>query len=144
MTNEEFMAITGATPREWLRMYRGGQAKEAAESDCLYCSAMSLLPPIKVFLDDNRNPSQIYAEAGSEWITVKTVPEAIMLLIEDNVSHLSLDNDLGEGQQEGYTLVNWMIRTDIWPTTAVYVHSHNIVRAKQMSEDITRHFRPEK
>lgn len=141
MTKEEFIAATGLTPREWLQSYRSGEIKESATADCLYCSAVGLLPPIKVFLDDNRMPSQIYND-GDGWVVVKTVPEAMMLLIEDNVSHLSLDNDLGDGQQEGYMLVNWMIHSGIWPSTEVYVHSHNVVRAKQMREDIVKYFRP--
>ena len=82
--------------------------------------------PIKVFLDDERIPSQIYGDgADDEWVLVSTVDEVKELLQNDSVSHLSLDNDLGLGIPEGHTLIPWMMDTGHWPTNELYVHSAN-------------------
>jgi hypothetical protein len=98
---------------------------------------------VKVFLDDMRIPSMVFGEqADKEWVTVATVEEVIALLLAGNVSHLSLDNDLGPGEPEGHTAVTWMIENNVWPTTAVYAHTGNIVRREQMRLDIACHFKP--
>ena len=89
---------------------------------------------IKVFLDDMRIPSDVYGDnADTEWTLVFNVEEVKELLKKGNVSHLSLDNDLGLDEPEGHTIVKWMIDNNIWPTEEIYVHSMNVVRATQMS-----------
>jgi hypothetical protein len=100
---------------------------------------------IKVFLDDIRTPCMVYGSgADAEWKTVRTAEEVMRLLETEIVSHLSLDNDLGEGMTEGFRVVRWMIEHDIWPTDEVYVHSENIVRGPEMRADVARYFHPKK
>lgn len=97
--------------------------------------------PIKVFLDDTRIPSEIYGDkADDEWVLVATVEEVIDALKNDNVSHLSLDNDLGIGNKEGHILIPWMMDNNVWPTEEVYVHSANPYWASRMKEDIKRYY----
>jgi hypothetical protein len=91
---------------------------------------------MKVFLDDNIN---IMPDG---WHYARTTKEVKALLLTGKVTHLSLDNDLGEDEPEGYTLVRWMIENGIWPSEDVFVHSRNVVRAKEMKEDIARYFSP--
>jgi hypothetical protein len=96
---------------------------------------------VKIFLDDTRVPSDIFGEgADFDWILVCDTEKVKEWLLAGNVSHLSLDNDLGIGIKEGYTIVNWMIENSIWPSEEVFVHSANIIRSKQMREDINRYF----
>lgn len=96
---------------------------------------------IKVFLDDMRIPSDVYGDnADTEWTLVFNVEEVKELLKKGNVSHLSLDNDLGLDEPEGHTIVKWMIDNNIWPTEEIYVHSMNVVRATQMRADINRYY----
>jgi hypothetical protein len=87
---------------------------------------------VKLWLDDLRP-----APEGWEW--VKTVSEAKLYLINRKVTHASLDNDLGEGVQEGRKLVLWMAEKDIWPTESCVPHSANPVAHKYMSEMIARY-----
>ena len=47
---------------------------------------------MKVYLDDERR-------TPDGWIGVKSVEECLELLNTKQVSHLSCDNDLGEGMQ---------------------------------------------
>jgi hypothetical protein len=58
---------------------------------------------MKVYLDDERT-------APEGWVQVKTPAQAIALLETGEVSHLSLDHDLGddEGIGTGYDVVLWM------------------------------------
>jgi hypothetical protein len=97
---------------------------------------------MKVFLDDIRCLSDIYGNlyTDEEWITVKTTADVFELLRTGEVTHLSLDNDLGLKEPEGHTVVRWMIENNIWPSKEVYVHSANVVRARQMREDIQRYY----
>lgn len=104
---------------------------------------MRILPwiNIKVFLDDERMPSQVYDwHDDFAWVVVRNIDAAKKLLLTRRVSHISLDNDLGDGQKEGHVLLYWMIENDIWPSEEVYVHSANIVRAPQMRADAKRWF----
>jgi hypothetical protein len=76
---------------------------------------------VKVFLDDTRVPSDIFGDgADQEWVLVSTIDKVKDFLLRGNVSHLSLDNDLGFGVEEGYKVVYWMIENDIWPTEVRY------------------------
>lgn len=94
---------------------------------------------INVFLDDLRVPGDVYKNPD-EWVLVGNVDEVISMLQKGNVSKLSLDNDLGIGQREGYEVVRWMIENDIWPLNDVFVHSANVVRSTEMKYDIDRYF----
>lgn len=95
---------------------------------------------IKIFLDDCRLPSHVYKTSDSDWVIVKTAEETIHYLSTGQVSHLSLDNDLGDDQPEGYTVVDWMIKYNIWPTDEVYVHSQNVVRRQYMISQIQKYY----
>lgn len=97
--------------------------------------------PLKVFLDDERIPSQIYGEgADDEWTLVTTIDEVKTLLTTEVVSHLSLDNDLGSEIEEGHLLLPWMMGSMKWPTEYFAVHSANSYWSKLMKEDINRYF----
>jgi len=97
--------------------------------------------PLKVFLDDVRIPSQIYgASADDEWVLVNTIDEVKELLSNNVVSHLSLDNDLGENLEEGHVLIPWMMNNMLWPTEELFVHSANPYWSNLMNEDIKRYF----
>lgn len=80
---------------------------------------------LKVWLDDVR-------PAPQGWHWVKTVEDAKIALQLGDVSHMSLDNDLGEGQTEGRKLVDWMEEHDLWPSEYCWVHSSNAVAAQYM------------
>jgi hypothetical protein len=96
---------------------------------------------LKVFLDDERTPSQIYGDgADNEWVTVSTVEEVFKLLKTGCVTHLSLDNDLGLDNGEGHTVIAWMIEHNHWPTEELFAHSSNPYWRKCMEEDIKRYY----
>jgi len=67
---------------------------------------------IRLWLDDERDPKDptIQKEFGAQGdeVWVKTVEEAISYLQNINVSHISFDNDLGEGNKEGHELATWI------------------------------------
>lgn len=90
---------------------------------------------MKVFLDDCRSPPD-------GWVLVKTVPEAQELLRTGVVEELSLDNDLGSEELEGYKLVDWMAESGFWPKKKPKVHSMNPVRNAYMRAVIERYFTP--
>lgn len=97
--------------------------------------------PLKVFLDDERIPSQIYGDgADKEWTLVSTIEEVQSLLLNGSVSHLSLDNDLGIDVKEGHLLLPWMMEHMKWPTEYLAVHSANPYWSKFMKEDIDRYY----
>ena len=58
---------------------------------------------IKVYLDDER-------PTPKGWIGVKTPSEVIKLLKTKNVTHVSLDHDLGDDKNigTGYDVLNWI------------------------------------
>lgn len=98
---------------------------------------------MKIFLDDERKPNHIYgAGADNEWVVVKTV-EALCNLIsnnKDSVTHVSLDNDLGVGQEEGHIALRWMIENNIWPSEELYAHTANIYWRIRMEDDIKHYY----
>jgi hypothetical protein len=114
---------------------------------------------VKLWLDDIRP-----APAGWRW--VKTVEEAQAFLVRGNVTHASLDHDLGACAEcmhgrtpeqwleehkfeqmpncdhfgTGYTLVCWMEKNDIWPSEMCVVHSRNPAGRLRMMQVITKKF----
>lgn len=82
-----------------------------------------------VYMDDERVTPE-------GWTRTYTVEETIALLETRTVTHLSLDNDLGEGLQEGYNVVNWLeeaVYFDMtFPIPEVTVHSANASRVQYM------------
>jgi hypothetical protein len=83
---------------------------------------------IKVYMDDER-------VTPTGWIRTYTVEQTIALLEARIVSHLSLDNDLGE-DLEGYFVIDWLeeaIYNDInFPLPEVTIHSANASRVQYM------------
>jgi hypothetical protein len=84
---------------------------------------------MKIYMDDAR-------ETPDGWTRTYTVEETITALLTRQVTHLSLDNDLGEGQPEGYKVIDWLEETvhgDMhFPMPEVYVHSSNASRVEYM------------
>ena len=67
---------------------------------------------IKLWLDDERDPSdpkikELFGSSGDE-VWVKKVEEAIVFLEKREVSSISFDNDLGDGNKEGRHLASWI------------------------------------
>jgi hypothetical protein len=96
---------------------------------------------MKVYLDDLR-PLDVAHSADDGWIKVMSVKEVITLLQTGMVTHLSLDNDLGDQDphNEGYQALNWIEEQvyigDFNPPEFIEVHSANSVRAIQMEKTI--------
>lgn len=88
----------------------------------------------KIYLDDERDTPVGY-------LRTYTVEETITLLKifannNINCSELSLDNDLGENQPEGYKVADWLeeqVLTNNFPVPdKLVVHSANPVASKKM------------
>jgi hypothetical protein len=84
---------------------------------------------MRIYMDDARTTPE-------GWTRTYTVEETIAFLDTRLVTHLSLDNDLGEGQQEGYKVLDWLeeqVFTDMsFPVPEVTVHSSNASRVEYM------------
>lgn len=84
---------------------------------------------MKIYLDDER----ITPEG---WVRAYTVEEVIEHLKTRQVTHLSLDNDLGDGLQEGYKVLDFMeeeVHNDMtFPIPEISVHSANSSRVQYM------------
>jgi hypothetical protein len=105
---------------------------------------------MKVWLDDMRP-----APAG--WWRSKTTDNVKRWLKTGNVTHLSLDHDLGldparfqeyqlsDGSNEvdfeitAYELVLWMAEHNIWPSDYIGIHSDNAVGCENMAATIDRY-----
>ncbi len=93
---------------------------------------------VNIYLDDNR-------DAPSCFIRTFTVPETIELLKKHkgNIGIVSLDNDLGEGLEEGKKVIDWIdeqFHTDpnfILPDE-IDVHSANGPAGEYMRKTIRR------
>lgn len=90
-----------------------------------------------MWLDDVRLPPD-------GWVWVKTVDEAMKLLLTGTVDHASLDHDLGgqpaeEGkpydwqEPDGTALVKRMIRENAFPNVDIIVHSVNSAAGPRMA-----------
>ncbi|MFT5679648.1 MAG: hypothetical protein ACI8RZ_000552 [Myxococcota bacterium] len=94
---------------------------------------------MRVWLDDLRDPTLAHIQAGygstGDEVWVKTVPEVMALLKTGQVRSISLDNDLGEGEVEGYA-VACFIEEAAWMGTLapleVFAHSDNSVANPRM------------
>ena len=86
---------------------------------------------MKIYMDDER-----MTPLG--WIRTYTVEETIEFLETRAVTHLSLDNDLGEGLQEGYKVLDFLEETvynDMtFPIPEVTIHSANASRVQYMQQ----------
>jgi len=89
---------------------------------------------MKIWLDDLH-------PAPDGWLWVKKTVLCMMWICSGNVTDISLDNDLGEGELEGYEILNWLekilleedrakqIKGEI-PT--IHIHTQNPVAAQKM------------
>ena len=91
---------------------------------------------MNLWLDDERNPRDY--DFPQDWVWVKTVEEAKRWISMGKIEIASLDNDLGEGQEEGRRLVLWMAEFEIWPKE-VRIHSANPVAWEYMTKMIERY-----
>jgi len=76
---------------------------------------------VKVFLDDVRTPPP-------GWVLTQSVGETIDLLLEEGVTHLSLDHDLGLVEETGYDVLLWLeeqVALHQFTPPALYIHSDN-------------------
>lgn len=105
---------------------------------------------MNIYLDDNRKgPSNEFdntQEGWENWVIVRSVENAKLLLKAGLVENLSLDHDLGIDADKielpnGSDLVKFMIGENCWPTGEITIHSQNLIAAQQMKADIDR-FRP--
>lgn len=84
---------------------------------------------MRIYMDDAR-------ETPNGWARTFTVEATIQLLETRTCTHLSLDNDLGDGQPEGYKVLDWLEETiynDVtFPMPEVTIHSSNASRVEYM------------
>jgi hypothetical protein len=90
--------------------------------------------PVRLYLDDVR-------EAPGGWVRTHTPEETIGLLQTGEVTHLSLDHDLGldteESERTGYSVLTWPeeeVALGRWrfPLPAITIHSANPVGRERM------------
>lgn len=96
---------------------------------------------LDIFMDDIRNLPDSYKEengCGSCWIIQRRVDDVVGLLKRGLVRDMSLDHDMGIGQDTGYDLLDWMERFDIWPKGRIDIHSANPVGAQRMNQVLQR------
>ena len=91
---------------------------------------------MKIYLDDIRN-------GPDGWKTVRNVFNLMDLLEQRDVTHLSLDHDMGENQRTGYDLLCWIERKvysgEMTEVPVLTIHSANPVgrdRMKMVIESI--------
>jgi hypothetical protein len=88
---------------------------------------------MKVFLDDLRPTPE-------GWHRTYTAAQTILLLKTRLVSELSLDNDLGDDQPEGYTVLDWLEEKvffdSTFPIPEIAIHSSNAARQEYMQRAI--------
>lgn len=87
---------------------------------------------MKLWLDDVR-------PAPEGWYWAKNVETAKAMLIRGEVTHLSLDHDLGEDCLSGYDLCKWMAENNLWPSEQITIHSMNPVGRDNMRAIINRY-----
>lgn len=88
---------------------------------------------IKVFLDDER-------ETPEGWTRTYGVETTITSLLTRQVTHLSLDNDLGseDPKTEGFNVLNWLEEQvyfdKTFPVPIITIHSANAGRTPMMRQ----------
>jgi hypothetical protein len=94
---------------------------------------------VKLWLDDERDPTNIFIKenfgSSGDEVWVKTVEEAKDIISKGNVSSISFDNDLGEGNTEGRELAKWIEEEAYFkriPKLQWRVHSMNNVAGPEI------------
>lgn len=83
------------------------------------------------------------------WTWVKTAAEAIKALATGTVVKASLDHDLtvqqtignDDGEDTGFTVVEWMRDNGVWPAGGTKVHSMNASGKARMEAIIAKYSR---
>ena len=91
---------------------------------------------MKLWLDDIRP-----APEGWTWhFHVDTMINDIKWLMNHNIEieMISLDNDLGEWEKEGYKVLDWLETLQIPVNFGIHIHSANPVAANRMRAVIKR------
>src|SRR5271154_4199089 len=88
---------------------------------------------MKIYLDDERATPE-------GWHRTTTVDETLELLKTKTITELSLDNDLGDGQDEGYKVLDVLEQIvyfdKSFPIPIITVHSANASRVEYMHRAI--------
>jgi hypothetical protein len=88
---------------------------------------------MKVWLDDMR-------KAPKDWVHAKTAQEAIDLISRGGVEEISLDNDLGLRQPEGYLVLDYieyqLANHLVMPPKVIHIHTGNPVAAARMRQTL--------
>ncbi|MCF6136298.1 cyclic-phosphate processing receiver domain-containing protein [Pseudalkalibacillus berkeleyi] len=79
---------------------------------------------INVFLDDVR-------PAPEEYVLASDMEECVKLLKEQDIQHLSLDHDLENKIRNGFMIVEYMVKHQLFAET-ITVHSANAGAGKKM------------
>lgn len=95
--------------------------------------------PIHLWLDDERDPTNpstqtLFHSTGKE-VWAKTAHEAISLLQTGEVTHISLDHDLGDNSESGMTVARYIEEAAFHgtlPKLQWTVHSMNPIGKKNM------------
>lgn len=97
---------------------------------------------LALFLDDERFPP----EDGRTWVILRSVAEAQAWLTQHGCpGYVSFDNDLGEGEPEGWRLAQWLIDQDLDHPGFIprgftsVAHSQNCVRAPDIPQRLARY-----
>jgi hypothetical protein len=90
---------------------------------------------MKIWLDDLRQPP----DHSWHWCTSIEGVKPLIVRYSGEIEAMSLDNDLGEGQEEGRRLVLWMAENDEWPDCDITIHSANVVAGPYMQAMIDRY-----
>jgi hypothetical protein len=93
------------------------------------CLIAFLEANMRIYLDDAR-------DTPYGWSRTFTVADTIEALKTRQVEELSLDNDLGEGQPEGYKVLDFLeqevYNDPIFPLPKIIIHSSNASRVEYM------------
>lgn len=86
---------------------------------------------MKIYMDDERPTPE-------GWTRTYNVEDTLRMLGTCKVTHLSLDNDLGEGLPEGYTVLDrleeWVYDDPTFPIPIITIHSANAGRTPSMRQ----------
>ena len=98
----------------------------------------------KLWLDDIRpKPDD---ELGVKWLWYKTAEDMMVDLCSylnwqpqsNQIELISLDNDLGEGNMEGYKVLDWLESLLIYVPFGIHIHTANPVARERMRAIIQR------
>jgi len=119
---------------------------------------MKINPYFYLFVDDERHANFLEKTYPKIKKGVSTIPDPDFFEVARTVKQakelvslygfpavVSMDNDLGENEPEGYEFVRWLIEQDVlydWMTEDFtwIVHSMNPINSKKMMDDFTDHY----